>query len=321
MIIYRFPQLANAILTIAVLGCSLGGVFADEAMGIKELRTWRSAAGSAIEARFISITPAGEVTLETKDRTIELPLSKLSEADQKLIKNRPIEPLRVLMVGQSNSRYGGEVLRDLLTKSPHSKSVVEVMSLQKNKPIHESPSLLEHLKTKNWDVVIVSIDSYEFISKPIRDALPETLGSIRKAAGSAKLYWLGCHAFDARAGSRELPGATDEYGGIVKAYDKINQRAAKLLGQENYIDTNAGIARLAKEGDNMWKNAYLPGGVHLDAYGRWVYAAMIYAEVFGGDPVALADQMKIKESNHFRPAADKKADLRTIAKIAKELGK
>src|SRR4051812_15080943 len=49
-----------------------------------EVRTWTSAAGShKTEAEFVELTDDGTVVLKTKaGKTIQVPLSKLSEADQ-----------------------------------------------------------------------------------------------------------------------------------------------------------------------------------------------------------------------------------------------
>ena len=80
-----------------------------------KLRTWTSSIGTKIEAELVSST-GEQVTLKTKaGRTLQVPLNKLSKADQEFIaaKSSPKEPVKGGVPVTSNLKY--EIKGDAVT--------------------------------------------------------------------------------------------------------------------------------------------------------------------------------------------------------------
>jgi len=99
------------LLLLLVLGTPC--VVAQE--GKSNLRTWTSSIGTKIEAELVSTTDE-QVTLKTKaGRTLQVPLKKLSKADQEFIaaKSSPKEPVKGGMPVKSNLKY--EIKGDAVT--------------------------------------------------------------------------------------------------------------------------------------------------------------------------------------------------------------
>ena len=99
------------LLLLLVLGTPC--VVAQE--GKSKLRTWTSSIGTKIEAELVSST-GEQVTLKTKaGRTLQVPLNKLSKADQEFIaaKSSPKEPVKGGVPVTSNLKY--EIKGDAVT--------------------------------------------------------------------------------------------------------------------------------------------------------------------------------------------------------------
>ena len=82
----RTLQLHAASIAVA----ALAALVAMPASAHAEMRTWHSAAGNhTTEAEFVELKDDGAVVLKTKaGKTIDVPLSKLSDADQKFARSQ-----------------------------------------------------------------------------------------------------------------------------------------------------------------------------------------------------------------------------------------
>ncbi len=253
-------------------------------------RTWTSAAGSSIEARYRNRSSTNVITLERKDgSTLTAGLGQLSQEDQTYLEELAAvegRPERILFIGNSYTAQIRGMFTRLLAASPYKNCEVHFISPggKTLKGHLENKNTMNKIREGNWDIVVLQEQSQTPAVFPDR-----FLGAARKIdriiddTGAQTVFY---ETWGRRDGDKQNSQRVSTYTKMQDALSKAYARAVRSCDAK-LAPVGRAWKIVRKEHPALGIALYQGDGSHPSAAGAYLAACVLYATLFDADPTQV----------------------------------
>ncbi|MFK7910110.1 MAG: DUF4886 domain-containing protein [Akkermansiaceae bacterium] len=273
-----------ALILPILLFCSSAHLSADDSD--ISFRTWKSTAGTSIEAQLAKRNPDGSVTLIKKDgSTLKVALRKLSAEDQRYLKELEAlknQPKRILFIG--NSYTGGikGMVTRLVAASPYSECELSFINPggRTLKQHLENDATMQKIRDGKWDIVVLQDQSQTPAVFP--DKFLTAAVSIDEIIDESKAKTVFYETWGRRDGDKRNPSC-GTFIKMQKALSDSYEKATKKCDAK-LAPVGKAWAILRKANPALGEKLYKGDGSHPASPGSYLAACVFYGTLFGADP-------------------------------------